>query len=545
MQTRELPIPEKLQPVLEGLPQALIVGGAVRDWLAGEVPKDLDIEVYQTKEEELKAHLGRFGKLDEVGKSFGVMKLTIENETFDFSLPRQDSKAGSGHKDFKITYDPGMSPVEAAKRRDITINAMGWNPAKRELIDPFGGQEDLKRKIIRHTSSHFPEDPLRPLRCFQFAARLGMEIAPETGSLCRTMASEGAFSMLPKERVAEEFIKFLLKGKDHRKGLTALTTMGWSQFFPEIQALEGLEQDPEYHPEGDVLTHTAHCLSALGSIEGWKEMGDIKKVALSYAVLCHDLGKASTTKREWKEKAGRVAVTSNGHDLAGMGPTRALAGRIGMARGATEIACSLVVHHMAHLQTRTDKDILKLAASLSPANPHSENCKVTTNILELAVIVEADHSGRPPLQKGLPEEMKKIVENARRLGCLEKPQPPVLSGKRILEQKIPLPEGKAMGEILKRAYAVQIQGEIKDTKTGLEWVRKNKRKILAETKTGPEPLINGKDLMAAGVAQGPDLTKLAAKAYDLQLEGKISTKAEGLKALRQDLAQNKEAPPWM
>jgi tRNA nucleotidyltransferase (CCA-adding enzyme) len=538
---RELPIPPALQAVLKDLPSAMVVGGAVRDWLGGLAPKDIDVEVYKTREEDLKAHLGNFGRLDEVGKAFGVIKLTIDGETYDFSLPRRDSKSGSGHKEFRTEYDPNMPPEEAAKRRDITINSMGWNPAKKELIDPYNGQADLERKIIRHTSIHFSEDPLRPLRCFQFAARLSMELAPETAALCQTMADEDAFSHLPKERVSEEFAKFLLKGTSHRKGLEALVAMGWAKFFPEIEALNGLEQDHQYHPEGDVLTHTGYCLESLPGIKTWKESEPERKLLLAYAVLCHDLGKATTTRREWKKSAGRIAVTSNGHEREGFKPTESLAKRIGLPVKVIEAAQILTVQHMAHLQVKTEKEVKKLATALSPKNPHADNAKLTTNIQELAVIVEADHSGRPPLEKGRPGAMENIVQIATRLGCLEGPQKPFLSGKSLLSE--PLPVGRAMGEVLRQVYQAQIDGTVTDPASAMDWMRKNKRKILAETKSGPEPLITGKELMEAGVPRGPHLTRLASKAYDLQLTGEITSKAEGLKKLERLIA--KEVGPTM
>lgn len=523
---REMPLPAELSEILRGLPDSAIVGGAVRDWLLGETPKDLDVEVYRTSPDDLRRHLSKFGRVDEVGKAFGVIKVTINKTTYDFALPRRDSKSGRGHKGFSVEHDPNMTPAEAAGRRDITINSMAWKPSTKELLDPFGGRDDLRAKTIRHTSPQFPEDPLRPLRCFQFAARFSMRIAKETADLCRSMAAAGAFSSLPKERIGEEFLKFLLKGKDHNSGLNALHEMGWSHHFPEIHALFGLEQEPAHHPEGDVATHTGHCLDALHQTEIWRTGTNELKTRLAYAVLCHDLGKASTTCRRWKENLGREAVTSYGHDTAGAEPTMTLAEKAGIPRSVAGPASLLVIHHMTHLWTKTDREILKLAMALSPANPHAENARVTTTIRELAAVVESDHSGRPPLDKGLPEKMGVILRAAERLGCLDGPQKTLLNGKRL--QTEPLPTGQAVGVILKTAYEAQISGEFSTGETALAWVKKHKKKILTESGLGPKPLINGKDLMAAGLPPGPHLTALCAKAYDLQLLGKISTKEEAL-----------------
>lgn len=534
-QQLSLPLPKDLANILTTLPNALVVGGAVRDCLLGINPKDIDVEVYAMEEAALKEHLTHFGKLDEVGKAFGVLKLTTETGTYDFSLPRRDSKNGTGHRGFTTACDPTMSPAEAALRRDITINSMAWNPKNGELIDHHGGLQDLESKIIRHTSVHFPEDPLRPLRCFQFASRFEMTVAPETAALCQQMAKEGAFQELPIERIEEEFTKFLLKGINHNYGFKALKEIGWSKFFPEIEAIYEVEQDQIYHPEGTVITHTGHCLTALRETKRWKAEDHNTQLLLSFSILAHDLGKATTTKKEFKKNQGRIVTTSNGHEAAGVQPTIELGKRIGIPKWIIEPATLLVMYHLAHTQVKTDKEILKLATQLSPSNPHAPNARVSATIRQLAAVMEADHSGRPPLPKQLPENMEKIVERATVLQCLDGPQPTILNGKTLASEAIP--PGQAVGEILKRAYKAQISGEFSDEKAGLAWIRKNKRRILTETKLGPTPLINGNDLIKTGIPPGPDLTRLGNKAYELQLAGKILSKEDALKALRPEIQE--------
>lgn len=534
IEERGLPIPTPLAKVLEKLPSALIIGGAVRDWLLGFEPKDIDIEVYNKTPEELLKILSPYGVIDEVGKSFGVIKLTVEKETYDFSLPRKDSKTGIGHKGFSSTYDPWLTPHQAAKRRDLTMNAMGWSPKNKELIDPFQGQKDLERKILRHTSSHFSEDPLRPLRCFQFSARFSMDVAPETALLCQEMAAQNLISELPTERISEEFSKFLLKGKNHLKGFNSMHQMGWLSLFPELQGLWGLEQDPEYHPEGDVLTHTSHCLTHLVNIEYWKNTSLEEKLLLSTAVLCHDLGKASTTKREWKDQKNRWVVTSAGHDQAGIAPTRSLTQRIGTPKKLLPAIELLVAHHMSHLQIKTKKDVRKLAAQLSPQNPHAENARITTSIKKLAVIVESDHGGRPPLEKALPDQMKIILKMASELGCLERPITPLLNGTDATEKEY-LPQGKAIGEILKQVYKAQIDGKFTTKEGASQWLKKNKRQILLQSKLGPTPLLNGKDFIEMGIVPSPIITELSSKAYELQLQNPDITEKDMKKRLLKDI----------
>mgnify|MGYP003345370985 CR=1 FL=1 len=152
--------------------RAFVVGGSVRDAMLGLEPKDFDIEVYGVSYDSLAAFLSGRGSVDLVGRSFGVVKLTADGHTWDFSIPRRDSKTGPHHRDFRTTFDPGITPREAASRRDFTINAMAYDPAAGELLDFFGGQDDLRNRVLRATSNAFSEDPLRVLRGMQFACRL-------------------------------------------------------------------------------------------------------------------------------------------------------------------------------------------------------------------------------------------------------------------------------------------------------------------------------------------------------------------------------------
>jgi tRNA nucleotidyltransferase (CCA-adding enzyme) len=162
--------------------RALIVGGAVRDAILGGNPKDIDIEVYKVSYEDLVKILKKYGRADLVGQSFAVINFVgPDGLEFDFSLPRTDSKIGVGHKDFDIKVDSNLSPKEAAARRDFTINAISYDPLTGEIIDPYNGREDLKNKILRHTSNAFADDPLRILRGMNFIGRLSEPICNNCG----------------------------------------------------------------------------------------------------------------------------------------------------------------------------------------------------------------------------------------------------------------------------------------------------------------------------------------------------------------------------
>src|SRR5579862_2201756 len=261
-----------LPPLLEAIVRelrsagyrALVVGGAVRDALLGQEPKDLDIEVSGIVYDRLAALIAQYGRVDLVGKSFGVVKLQSGGGEYDFSVPRRDSKVGPKHQDVSATFDESITPREAASRRDFTINAMACDPLTGEVLDFFGGRDDLKNRILRATSDAFAEDPLRVLRGMQFACRFDLDIAPETVEKCRSIVYR--FSSIARERVAEEFMKWAVKSVRPGRIAEYLRLTGWEVHFPEIARLAGVPQDPHWHPEGDVSVHTMLVLDAAARV---------------------------------------------------------------------------------------------------------------------------------------------------------------------------------------------------------------------------------------------------------------------------------------
>lgn len=213
--------------------QPLIVGGAVRDALLGKEPKDFDIEVHGASSfEELRSSLAHLGKLNLTGKSFGVMKLQIResdgslSEEIDLALPRRDSKVGSGHRGFTVEVDPQMGLLEATARRDLTVNALFWDPASGRAVDLHGGFADMEAGRLRHVSEAFSEDPLRVLRVARFASKLGFATHPETVELSRKLIP--SFGELPSERIAGEMAKMILEPSPSR-GFGFLRDSGWGE----------------------------------------------------------------------------------------------------------------------------------------------------------------------------------------------------------------------------------------------------------------------------------------------------------------------------
>lgn len=249
----DLPINETLHAILEDLRsqgfKALVVGGAVRDAVMGVVPKDIDVEVYGADYDALNATLAKYGRADIVGKSFGVVKLrTPDGQDYDFSVPRRDSKTGDGHTGFEITVDHTMTPKEAAARRDFSMNALAYDPLTNEIHDYYHGIEDLQNGVLRATTDAFKEDPLRTLRGMQFAARYGLRLDPETAKMCREIVD--SHDELATERIAEEWMKLAIKGKQPGTALEYLADTGWLKHYPELEAMFDTPQDPEWHPEG-------------------------------------------------------------------------------------------------------------------------------------------------------------------------------------------------------------------------------------------------------------------------------------------------------
>jgi tRNA nucleotidyltransferase (CCA-adding enzyme) len=436
-----------------------LVGGSVRDWLLGQPSENFDVEVAGVDFEGLRRALAPFGATDVVGRSFGVIKVRASGAEYDFSLPRRESKTGAGHRGFAVEPDPTLSDADAAARRDFTVNAIAVDPFTGEIIDPFGGRADLAARILRHTGPAFGEDPLRVLRAFQLAARLDFTLAPETAALCRTMV--GSYAELPVERVWAEWDKWAAKAVRPSRGLVVLEETGWIVHFPEVAALRGTPQEPDWHPEGDVLTHTGHCLDALVTLEGWRQALPARRRMLSFAVLAHDFGKPGTTQRA--ERRGAERWVSPGHEAAGAPIAEAFLRRIGAPLELDPPVRALVAHHLAHHHGTqgdfSDTQVRRLARRLEPAT-----------IDDLALVMAADAMGRPPLPH---DAILGLVDRLReRAGALalqsSAPKPLVLGRHLIALGRKPGPDFRPL---LDAAFEAQLEGVFVDEAGGLAWLR--------------------------------------------------------------------------
>lgn len=293
------------QDVAEAGGRVYFVGGVVRDRLMGMESKDIDIEVYGVAPGKLREILARRGTVIDKGASFGV--LGLKGSDLDIAMPRMERRTGALHTDFDVSVDPFMTPREASERRDFTINAMMQDVLTGEIVDCWGGREDLKRRIIRCVSRRtFSEDALRVFRAAQFAARLEAEIEPDTLRLCR----EIDVRLISHERIYEETAKALLKARTPSTYFRALREMAHlGEFFPELEACCGVLQNPRYHPEGDVFEHTMLVIDCAAQLRARA----LEPLAFMFAALFHDLGKIVATSIQ---PDGRI--TAYGHEVLGL-----------------------------------------------------------------------------------------------------------------------------------------------------------------------------------------------------------------------------------
>ncbi len=431
--------------------RALLVGGCVRDAILGRQAKDIDIEVYGVSPEGLKHLLSEHFTIDLVGEVFGVLK--IHGYPIDVSMPRRESKSGLGHKAFYIMSDPTMTPVDAARRRDFTINAMAYDPQTRELFDPFGGLQDLKTCVLRHVGEQFSEDSLRVLRGYQFAGRFSLEATPETLSLCQCLVTE--YDSLAVERIWGEWYKWAAQSQQPSAGLRFLYQCGWLHRYPELVALRECPQDPRFHPEGDVWSHTLLVVDQAANIAERDGLSQQDRAVLVFSGLCHDLGKPETT------EIFDGLVRSHGHSGT-IHTYQIFLRRIGMPLSLMTRVICLCTYHLSHIDFQgSQRHVRRLAVKLGEAGETLEM---------LSKLVEADHSGRPPLPKELPLNMRAMLNVATELDVQGHAPKPLLMGRHLLEMN--MVPGPKMGALLKAAFDAQLEGEFESVEDGCQWVAK-------------------------------------------------------------------------
>jgi tRNA nucleotidyltransferase (CCA-adding enzyme) len=449
-------LPKRLLEIAAEINQAggsiYLVGGWVRDLLLDRPSQDYDLEVYGLDMERLFNILVRHAKPNLVGKSFGIITMRIDGLNFDFAFPRTENKTGPGHKGFAVTADPFLSFEAASSRRDFTINSMGLKIPEMALADHHGGLRDLQARVLRHVSPAFAEDPLRVLRAVQFAARFELDIAPETQELCRRLP----LGELPMERIYGEFKKLLLKSKRPSLGLEWMRKLGLLDYFPELKALIGVQQEPEWHPEGDVWVHNNMVVDEAAKLRR-EEYGEFENMVLMLGALCHDFGKPACTVFEngkWRSPA---------HDVRGEGPTRSFLDRLTRETALVETVVAYVREHLKPAL------LYKARAEVKPSAIRRLALRV--DIEKLVRVARADHFGRTTpdaLAREFPAG-EWLLEQSRTLNVLDEKPKPFLTGRFLLS--LGMKPGPEVGKLIAESFELQLEGELADVAEAEAWAR--------------------------------------------------------------------------
>ena len=413
---------------------AYYAGGCVRDLLRGETPKDIDIATDARPDEVQKI----FPRTYAVGAHFGVI-VVLENELqFEVATFRSDGAYLDGRRPAEVHF---ASAEEDAARRDFTINGMFFDPEENKVIDFVGGRADLEARVIRaigDPAQRFAEDRLRMLRAVRFATTLGFAIDPATWEALKRHAA--AITEISAERVREELVRIFLS-RHRARGWDLLDASGlMGAVLPELEALKGCEQPPQFHPEGDVFTHTRIML---------EQLPEKVSVPLVLSVLFHDIGKPPTFS---VDETGRIRF--NGHDRVGAEMTEALMQRLRFSRAEIDATVEMVRQHMVfkdvpNMRTAKLKRFMARPTFTDELELHRVDCTSSHAMLDNYEFL---------LQKREDFANEPIIP------------PPLVRGDDLIA--LGLRPGPHFGEILEAVETRQLEGGFKDRDEALDWVKK-------------------------------------------------------------------------
>lgn len=417
-------LPSPLLPLIRHLEahhiRPILVGGFIRDRLLGLTSKDIDMECYGALTLEALADvITPLGRVNRVGKSFGVLKLKLGAYDIDLSLPRTESKTGKGHKGFEVKTFARLDFKTAAKRRDFTVNAIGYDPTKQAWHDPFNGISDLKHRRLRCVDpSTFIEDPLRVLRAVQFSARFKLTPDKQLVTLSNTIVSSGMLNELPKERIFEEIKKMLLKAKTPSTGLHTIKTLGVDRFFKSFSSWNDSDR-----------SLAACCMDAMVLLT---QTTDVDPMALMLTSLCAPF-----------ESIGRVESL-----LDQLTDDKRLR--------------TNVVHYFRHR---------RLAMQLYTARASNvEIMQAACTIrLDIALLLARCQAECDRNDKTASQAVPWLDAAARRLGVLQAPRKPILGGDDLIEAG--LRPSARFKSILEQAYLTQLEGHFTDKNGAQRWLR--------------------------------------------------------------------------
>lgn len=410
---------------------AYFAGGSVRDFLRGEIPKDYDIATTASPEEIEKL----FPKTLAIGKQFGVILVIQEGKPFEVATFRQEGPYRDGRHPSEVTF---TTPEEDARRRDFTVNGLFYDPFDQKVIDYVGGRKDISRRVIRaigEPQTRFEEDKLRLLRAVRFAANLGFAIEGKTWSCIQRLAS--AIHQVSAERIRDELIKTFTRPGAGR-GLELLSESGLlKEILPEVEAMKGVKQPPEFHPEGDVFIHTRMLMERLKN----------PSAVLAFAALLHDVGKPPT----FQVREGRIRFYEHsriGSEMAGK-----ILRRLRFSNDEVEAVATCVDNHMKFANVKQMREGKLKRFLTQPTFPtelelHRIDCESCHGLLDNYYFL------REKVEEFKKEELK---------------PKPLLKGDDLIE--LGLKPGPAMKPILEEAYELQLEKKIRTKEEAHRWAR--------------------------------------------------------------------------
>jgi putative nucleotidyltransferase with HDIG domain len=417
--------------------RALFAGGCVRDRLLGGVPDDYDVATSATPKEVTEM----FPRANLVGAHFGVVIVKHGGHHVEVATFRTDGSYGDSRHPDHVEFS---TPEEDAKRRDFTINGLFEDPADGQVIDFVGGLEDLKGRRLRaigNPESRFREDALRLMRAVRFATRLGFEIETQTREAMSSCA--GLLEKIAIERIRDEFSS-ILTGPNRRRGVELLVDSGlMSHIIPEVFDLIGCEQPPEFHPEGDVYTHTMIMLELLDPAA---------TLDLCLAVLLHDIAKPAT--RTVDHDTGRPRF--NGHDKIGAEMAGAILRRLRYPNEVIEHTVFMVGRHMAFMHVQQMR-VAKVRRFMGAPTFQKE--------MEL-------HRVDCASSNGLTDNYDFLLEKAQSFANEPFLPPPFVTGRDLIQHG--LKPGPRFKEILEHIQTEQLEGRVRDRETALEMIDRMK-----------------------------------------------------------------------
>jgi tRNA nucleotidyltransferase/poly(A) polymerase len=450
------------------------VGGFVRDLIRGRPSAEIDLLVAGRRLDEIVARLEKRGRVDLVGKSFGIIKFTRRGVTYDIALPRTDrpgAPGARGHKDVLVAADPDLPVEKDLERRDFRTNSMALRLKDGTLIDPFEGRRDTLAGRLRLTNpAAFPDDPLRVLRVARFASVLGFKVDPSIYPAARAVDLSG----LSVERVNDEMFRLLLESPRPSVGLEEMFRLGvLDRWFPELQVLALVIQDAVFHPETDAFGHHTVWAHTKLSVDQAAALGRIERLAaprrltLILAALYHDLGKATTTR--WEFKKGRMAVTSCGHDLQSERAARRV-----LARFKVQSWSGAPIGHLVPLLIRTHHRAGELWANRAEVTKKAFN-RLAADVqgeIELVVLLDAaDRAGRNRrLVRGLDRQARWLLGKFNELQVTRETIKPLIMGRDLI--RLGVPPGPGMGRLLKKLYQAQLDNGFETKAAGLAKARR-------------------------------------------------------------------------